>query len=236
MRVHSHCPDSSYAPLTMRRIVLLLAVAALLGATVATVDAAGAKNHGVRARAMKLRLKPFASCTKLVKYARHHAPREIRYAGGPVVAPASPPSFAQTDDTAGPSQGEGTPTEAPTPSTPPTDDTSGTNVQEQGVDEPDIVKTDGKTIFAIAGGRLNAIDARAATPKLIGSLELGFYSGDMLLHAGRLLVVSYASSPVEIYAPQPARAAQAHNDPAIAPGGSPIPYRPATQITEIDVS
>src|SRR3954470_23563197 len=138
----------------MRRIVLLLAIAALLGSTVATVDAAGA-SHGVRARAVKMRLHRFSSCKRLVKYARSRAPREIRYAAGPVVAPGTPPAFAQTDDT--PSRGgdnagaEGAPSAAPTPADPGSD-TSGTNVQEQGVDKPDIVKTDGRTIFAISNG------------------------------------------------------------------------------------
>ena len=47
------------------------------------------------------------------------------------------------------------------------DDTSQTNVQEAGVDEPDIVKTDGRVIWALEGGRLNAVDARAARPRLL---------------------------------------------------------------------
>jgi hypothetical protein len=231
----------------MRRLVTLLAMAALAGLTVATVDAAGA--NGPRARAMKLRLHKFGSCTKLVKYARRHAPKEIRYSGGPVVAPGSPPAFTeQPNDSAGGGDGRGeggTPTAAPQSPDPASGggDSSQTNVQEAGVDEPDIVKSDGKTIFAIGYGRLNAVDARAATPKLLSSLELPFYGGDMLLSGKRLIVISYAPSPVEA-APQqgrpedqPARGAQAPDEPAIAPGEpSPGYYRPATLITEIDVS
>ena len=222
----------------MRKLVLLLAVAALVGSTVATVDASGAS--GPRARAAKMRLTKFSSCNRLVKYARHYAPRELRYSGGPVLAPASPPSFTQTDDSAGGVHGEaGAQTAAPTPAA--GGDSSGTNVQEEGVDEPDIVKSDGKTIFAIAGGRLNAIDARAATPKLVGSLELESYGGDMLLSGKRLLVFSYAPGPVETLGapasdggPQPARAAQSQvqSEPSIMP----YYYRPATTITQIDVS
>ena len=64
----------------------------------------------------------------------------------------------------------GTAPEAATPGA--ASDSSGTNVQEAGVDEPDIVKSDGSRIFAIAGGRLNAVDARADTPALLGSLAL----------------------------------------------------------------
>src|SRR4051812_49978511 len=72
----------------MRRLVLLTALLALVGATVAAVDAGAA---GPRARAMKLRLKPFTSCQRLVKYARHNVKRELRYPRGGVAAPRPPP-------------------------------------------------------------------------------------------------------------------------------------------------
>jgi len=56
------------------------------------------------------------------------------------------------------------------------------------VDEPDVVKTDGDRIYAVARGRLFVIDARA--PKLLGSLDLGEGSGhELLLRGHRLLVV-----------------------------------------------
>src|SRR4051794_41795931 len=74
----------------MRRVVLLTALLALLGSTVVTLDAGAA---GPRARAMKLRLKPFTSCQRLVKYARHKVKRELRYPNGPAVAPRAPPPF-----------------------------------------------------------------------------------------------------------------------------------------------
>ena len=48
---------------------------------------------------------------------------------------------------------------------------SSTNVQEAGIDEPDIVKTDGKRVFAIADGKLYALDAGDGAPKLVGSLD-----------------------------------------------------------------
>jgi hypothetical protein len=103
----------------MRRLVLLLVMAALVGATVATVDAAGA--GGPRARAVKMRLHKFGSCKTLVKYARHHVKKELRAGSGPVVAPGSPPAFAEQpsggppspDDSAGGGRGEGAPTAAP---------------------------------------------------------------------------------------------------------------------------
>ena len=70
------------------------------------------------------------------------------------------------------------------------DDTSQTNVQEAGVDEPDIVKTDGRVIWALEGGRLNAVDARAARPRLLSSLDLSSHAPDALLRSGdRMLVL-----------------------------------------------
>lgn len=71
-------------------------------------------------------------------------------------------------------------------------DYSTTNVQEAGVDEPDLVKTDGRRILALARGVLHYIDASSGRPGLASSLELGaddrytgnhqmFLSGDTAL-------------------------------------------------------
>src|SRR4051794_29499095 len=240
----------------MRRVVLLTALLALLGSTVVTLDAGAA---GPRARAMKLRLKPFSSCQRLVKYARHNVKRELRYPNGPAVAPDAPPPFepgptAGNPGSADGGQGTGSPESAPPPSPSAGDgDSSQTNVQEQGVDEPDFVKSDGTHLFVVVGNRLNAVDARAAAPKLLGSLVLGDqYGGQLLLHGKRLLVFSYAGGPVEPLpspavdnggnaggggAPDAGSGGGAQSDPAV---GAPAPgyyyYRPATLITEVDVS
>ena len=52
------------------------------------------------------------------------------------------------------------------------DDFSGTNVQEQGVDEPDIVKTDGSRVFVLAGAKVLAYDVTGDSPRLLGSLAI----------------------------------------------------------------
>jgi uncharacterized secreted protein with C-terminal beta-propeller domain len=49
---------------------------------------------------------------------------------------------------------------------------SGTNVQVSGVDEPDIIKTDGKRILSIVDGKLRYVDASGDTPVLLGELQL----------------------------------------------------------------
>ncbi|MEA2424015.1 MAG: hypothetical protein QOH13_425, partial [Thermoleophilaceae bacterium] len=88
-------------------------------------------------------------------------------------------------------------------------DFSTTNVQEAGVDEPDTVKTDGKTVFVASNGRLFAVDARSNPPKLLGSIALDGYGQELLLDGDRLLVLS--GGPI-VYAidalpPQPAQGA-----------------------------
>ena len=69
---------------------------------------------------------------------------------------------------------------------------SNTNVQELGVDEPDIVKSDGARLFTTdEDGRLRIVDIRGAQPIALGALDLG---GDgpyeLLLLGDRLLVLS----------------------------------------------
>ena len=51
-------------------------------------------------------------------------------------------------------------------------DYSATNVQELDVDEPDIVKTDGKRILALTGGILYYIDVSPGPPELVSGLPL----------------------------------------------------------------
>ena len=51
-------------------------------------------------------------------------------------------------------------------------DYSGTNVQVAGVDEPDILKTDGTRIVTIVNGRLSYVDVSEDTPRLLGTLQM----------------------------------------------------------------
>lgn len=68
---------------------------------------------------------------------------------------------------------------------------SGTNVQEAGVDEPDLIKTDGERILAIAQGKLHFVDTSGASPVKRGSLELGSggWDAQMFLHEDRVLLL-----------------------------------------------
>ena len=62
---------------------------------------------------------------------------------------------------------------------------STTNIQVEGVDEADIVKTDGDYIYVLSNQALKIIDIRRAAednlPSIIAEVEIGFYATDMLL-------------------------------------------------------
>jgi uncharacterized secreted protein with C-terminal beta-propeller domain len=70
-------------------------------------------------------------------------------------------------------------------------DFSGTNVQEAGVDEPDVVKTDGRVLYTAENGRLVAVDVTGDEPRLLSDtpLEGEAWGQELLLHADRLLVL-----------------------------------------------
>lgn len=159
----------------MRKPAVLLMQLAVLGAVVVAMGAAA----GVQG-ATSDRLHLFRSCAELVDYAKGHASK-IAGSGGIVRSPGviAPPSGAA----------EG-PAGAAT-------DYSMTNVQEEGVDEPDMVKTDGARIFAIAAGKLHALDARSRTPRLLDSVKLAEgWRHELLLYKGRILVLSVSATPI----------------------------------------
>ncbi len=66
---------------------------------------------------------------------------------------------------------------------------SGTNVQEQGVDEPDLVKTDGDVVLSLVDGQLRAVRIVDGQPQLVGSLALESFGGDQLLADGNTVLL-----------------------------------------------
>ncbi|MGN9812356.1 beta-propeller domain-containing protein [Micromonospora sp. BQ11] len=77
---------------------------------------------------------------------------------------------------------------------------STTNVQEIGVDEPDLVKTDGRRIVTVTGQVLRVVDP--ATRRVVGRLDLADGPddrggrNDLLLHGDRALVLTDVFTPV----------------------------------------
>ena len=121
-------------------------------------------------------LQPFDTCETVLQYFKDQAPEYLieRVA----TAAASPPKPGRQIRRARlPQRGQSAPAY------------SRTNVQEAGIDEPDIVKTDGKRIVAVARARVHLIDANDGKMKLRKTLPDTtvrnlFLSGDRLLVFG----------------------------------------------------
>ena len=182
-----------------RRVALLAALA------VVAVAVGGTTARSASEAAAKPRLTAFGSCGQLLGYAKAQAGRFV----GPYGLGMPQTAIAETARRAAPAQ-KGV-------------DYSGTNVQEEGVDEPDLVKTDGNTLFAVAKGRLRAVDVSGAKPRLLDSLALDpALTHELLLHGDRLLVLSRGGFWIE---PLPATAARI------------APYAPAKSVlAEVNVA
>jgi uncharacterized secreted protein with C-terminal beta-propeller domain len=94
---------------------------------------------------------------------------------------------AVADDAAAPAGGGGT---AAMPAAPQEGvDYSGTNVQEAGVDEPDIVKTDGRLLLTVARNAVQVLDVSTGQPQRRSTIPLPEGWGHELLLDGRRLLV-----------------------------------------------
>ncbi|GAA4972432.1 hypothetical protein GCM10023205_43230 [Yinghuangia aomiensis] len=155
----------------------------------------GLSKAATEARAKMLTLTTFDSCETLLddfrKAALSRADVTTREAAG---AGAIPPGAAAAPNAAPGANSAEDASKAVAPQAPADQSAqspafSGTNVQEQGVDEPDLVKTDGKRVYTVADGKLHIVDA--ATHKETGRLDLGDAGSatDMLLSGNRALLV-----------------------------------------------
>ena len=213
----------------MRRSIVALSV---VGALV-VADAADA--------APKPRLKAFSSCRQLVDYARAGAlrtdggtgvvPRAVPVPGDVLVTPPVVPPAPRIETT------DGAPAASPVSGgtqiggvAPDISGLTGTNTQETDVDEPDIVKTDGKRIFAVTDRTLRVVDVASGT--VTGTLALDGYGQTLMLRGNRVLAIA-AKGGGMIAEPVLGRPGGVPV-PAVAPTVAPVPS--ATIITEIDVS
>ncbi len=68
-------------------------------------------------------------------------------------------------------------------------DYSTTNIQVKGVDEPDIIKTDGKYIYAVSGNNLFIVDAYpAGKADILSKIEFKARPQDIFVNGGNLVV------------------------------------------------
>jgi Beta propeller domain len=178
MRTPSCTSGFTLATVKLRTWIAVAAFAAILAALPSSAGAASKRGH---------RLAAFGSCSRFVHYARRHALGELKTRGVP------PPVAIPTPVRAPQPVNDGSQVVMPETVAAPGagQDFSNTNNQEAGVDEPDSVKTDGKTIFIAQNARIYAVDARSNPPKLLGTLDLDQGYGEQLLLSGdRLLVMS----------------------------------------------
>ena len=129
-------------------------------------------------------LQPFDDCEAFLSYVKEHALERVTawgLGGGWDV-------IGLEADVADAAEGDAR-AAAPTAGV----DYSGTNIQTAGVDEPDIVKTDGERLLALAGGELFVLDVSGEAPELLGSVRLGNVDvRDMLLQGDRALLLGEA--------------------------------------------
>ncbi len=174
----------------LRRHSLSVLVAVAVAAAACTNDSPSPDLTINRSRA-SAQLRHFESCDDLVVNLRDNVRERTRtmllqqremlrdnggyFRGGDLLAGAPE---AAVDDSNGAGRQEGV-------------DFSGTNNQEQGVDEADIVKTDGYFIYALNGDRLEILGVpEFGQLTAVSSLRLEGYPQQMLLDGDRAVVFS----------------------------------------------
>ena len=99
---------------------------------------------------------------------------------------------------------------------------STTNIQEAGVDEPDIVKTDGRRVIALVDNTLHVIDATGEQLRQSGEFRFKkFWAQDMFLSGDRVVVFG-----------------QMHDATPLLRSAQPRPgwYNPITTLISVDIS
>lgn len=234
-----------------------------LALTASLVVPAGAEAKA-KARPAAPPLPAFRSCKELLTYAHAGATRAGGTTGVPLLATRAPLVISRpaTPPSNGVAAGGAVPPSAPTPTSSPataggdaaggdTPTFSTTNNQEDAVDEPDVVKTDGRRVYVVTDGTLRIVDVTGATPAVVGTLKLDGYGHQLLLRGKRLLVSAPVGGGVVASARQAPDGGGSTSSgtagPSIAPvppggvgrGGPGISYGPGfgqSLLTEVDVS
>lgn len=124
-------------------------------------------------------LRSFGDCATLLDYLRTETVARVGPYGlddGPRFGipelMVSEEAEMMADDMADDSAAQPAPAAESAPASGSDGDFSSTNVQVAGVDEPDIIKTDGTRILAVAQGRLHYVDVSGDQPRYLGSVDL----------------------------------------------------------------
>jgi len=182
-------------------------------------------------------LVPFTECDELLRHLQTEAADRVGpyglgggwHRGGPVMLEA----VAMTDDSMAVGEASSR-TFAPGAGTADGGlvegrDYSGTNVQELGIDEPDLIKTDGRRILVVEDDRLHHVALSPDGAVRTDTLRLtGHWSRQMLLAGDRALLIAetYVDHPGDGLTPRPAYA-------DLVPEGH---WRSLTSLIEVDLS
>ena len=186
-------------------------------------------------------LVPFTACDDLLRHLQAEAVERVGpyglgggWFGGPVMAEMAIMDMAGDDGgMSAPAVGIARSVEGV--------DYSGTNVQELGIDEPDILKTDGHRILVIKDDRLHLVDVTGPTAVLTGTLRLeGHWSRDLLLAGDRAFLIAdtyldegHSIEPFDDDGGEPAGNGPS---PALARLSPPGTWSSLTSVIEVDLS
>jgi len=240
---------------SLRRLTItatsLLLVAGCNGDSI--YDGGASRPDGPPELALRLELaanlEPFGDCEELLGYFEESA-REIATSFEVPIADAVgplPPAGAQAESRgddlgaaagqAGDASGaagvaadsaEGALATSEPPATGGPTEFSGTNIQERGVDEPDLVKTDGERIVAVSQNRLFVVVPEGSGTRVVGSVTLPSEGGhELFLHGDRVIVLTRSYYAIPLGGPEV--------------GGNPVadyaaPTASTTVVTAVDIS
>ncbi|MYA83763.1 MAG: benzoate transporter [Acidimicrobiales bacterium] len=166
-------------------------------------------------------LRQFGECDAVLSYVQEHAAQAVGPWGlddGFGIAGEVLEAEAAADDAA--SVGAG--------SLQPGVDYSTSNVQEAGIDEPHVLKTDGRRMVVASENRVHVVDVTGPAPVLVATLEIGdHWISNLLLHGDRVLVFASQWDVIVPFAEPGDTASE------IEPTSS---WGPTTGIVEIDLA
>jgi uncharacterized secreted protein with C-terminal beta-propeller domain len=175
--------------------VAALALGVGLGACTKDEDHAGSLGS-LGSLQFAARLKPASNCDSLLDHLRDEAaarvgPYGLNGSGGIVMFDA----MGSTAGVRAPAPTAAVESKATSGDVATDQSFSNTNVQEVGIDEPDLVKTDGSRILVVANGAFHVVDLKGAAPALVGTIDLGddnFQPSEILVSGNRVLVFGTA--------------------------------------------
>lgn len=186
------------------------AMAVLLAASACTSGVTGTDRAGARKIAgfdLASALQPFDACSDLLGYLRTEAAARVTAYGLPGLGGFSmgivDQSFSSRSSPTTSAMASGAPagemaksadvTSSGVSSGPSAAGTfSGTNTVEAGVDEPDVVKTDGNLLVTSVDGTVRVLDISSGTPVLRSTVAVQGYPMQLLLAGRRLLILGSA--------------------------------------------